>query len=109
MLLMYSHNKIHRTSLDNPEAVEFSKNNRVSSDGFRRYCWSLFLRKKREQRIIPQNSISSMTQGIIRQFGKLDISNENIFMQDGAAPHWFTNVRNWLNENLPGRWILRES
>ena len=28
-------------------------------------------------------------------------------MQDGAHPHWFTNVRNWLNENLPGRWIGR--
>ena len=28
-------------------------------------------------------------------------------MKDGAPPHWFTNVRNWLNENLPGRWIGR--
>ena len=28
-------------------------------------------------------------------------------MQDGAPPHWSTNVRNWLNENLPERWIGR--
>ena len=28
-------------------------------------------------------------------------------MQDGALTHWSTDVRKWLNENLPGRWIGR--
>ena len=30
----------------------------------------------------------------IRKFGKLDNSNKLIFIQDGAPPHWSTNVRN---------------
>lgn len=33
----------------------------------------------------------------------------NIFMQDGAPPHFALPVRNWLNENLPNRWIGRGS
>ena len=28
-----------------------------------------------------------------------------IFMQDGAPPHWGRNVRAWLSEILPGRWM----
>ena len=43
----------------------------------------------------------------IRKFGKLKNSDQLVFMQDGAPPHWSTNVRKWLNENLPGRWIGR--
>ena len=39
----------------------------------------------------------------IRKFGKLKNSNEHILMQDGALPHWSTNVRNWLNDV---RWEL---
>ena len=41
------------------------------------------------------------------KFGKLEISNKLIFMQDGAPTHWSTNVSKWLNENLPGRWFGR--
>lgn len=35
--------------------------------------------------------------------------NHLIFMQDGAPPHWAVAVRNWLTENLPGRWMGRDS
>ena len=29
------------------------------------------------------------------------------FQQDGAPPHWALNVRQLLNDNIPGRWIGR--
>jgi hypothetical protein len=32
-----------------------------------------------------------------------------IFMQDGAPPHWAVDVRNFLNDRLPGRWMGRAS
>ena len=43
----------------------------------------------------------------IHKFSKLENSNKNIFMQDGAPPHWSTNVLNLLNDNLQWRWIGR--
>ena len=36
-------------------------------------------------------------------------SDEYIFQQDGAPPHWHLQVRAFLNENLPDRWIGRIS
>ena len=36
-------------------------------------------------------------------------SSELIFQQDGAPPHWARPVRNWLNEEMPGKWIGRGS
>jgi hypothetical protein len=30
-----------------------------------------------------------------------------IFQQDGAPPHWNREVRNYLDANLPQRWIGR--
>ena len=30
-----------------------------------------------------------------------------IFQQDGAPPHYETEVRKWLNEKFPGKWIGR--
>lgn len=32
-----------------------------------------------------------------------------LFMQDGAPPHWGLQVRSWLNEHLPQRWMGRGS
>ena len=32
-----------------------------------------------------------------------------IYQQDGAAPHWHKEVREYLNEHLLGRWIGREA
>lgn len=31
-----------------------------------------------------------------------------IFQQDGAPPHWSRNVRDYLNETFPNRWIGRD-
>lgn len=36
-------------------------------------------------------------------------SDNFIFVQDGAPPHWHSQVRNYLDERLPGRWIGRAS
>ena len=41
------------------------------------------------------------------EFSALENSSELYLMQDGAPPHWDKTVRDWLNENLPGRWIGR--
>lgn len=32
-----------------------------------------------------------------------------IFVQDGAPPHWYSDVRGYLDEHLPRRWIGRAS
>ena len=37
------------------------------------------------------------------------MENSIIFMQDGAPPHWGLQVREWLNETLPLRWMGRGS
>ena len=34
-------------------------------------------------------------------------SEDFIFQQDGAPPHWHWDVRRFLNESLPQRWIGR--
>lgn len=34
-------------------------------------------------------------------------SDDYIFQQDGAPPHWHLDVRRFLNETLPNRWIGR--
>ena len=34
-------------------------------------------------------------------------SEDFIFQQDGTAPHWHRDVRRFLNESLPQRWIGR--
>ena len=31
-----------------------------------------------------------------------------IFQQDGALPHWGLEVRQFLNQTFPGRWIVRD-
>lgn len=35
-------------------------------------------------------------------------SNEVIFMQDGATPHYALIVREWFQENFPDKWIGRD-
>ena len=32
-----------------------------------------------------------------------------LFMQDGVPPHWGTQVRRWLNDHFPQRWMGRGS
>ena len=42
--------------------------------------------------------------GIREHFG-----DEFYFQQDGAPPHYHRDVRAYLDENLPNRWIGRRS
>ena len=35
------------------------------------------------------------------------LTGDYIFQQDGAPPHWALDVRAYLNQQLPGRWIGR--
>lgn len=37
----------------------------------------------------------------------MEDSQDFIFQQDGAPPHWHLDVRNFLNQSLPERWIGR--
>lgn len=37
----------------------------------------------------------------------LNVRNQLHFQHDGAPAHYGINVRNWLHERLPGRWIGR--
>lgn len=37
----------------------------------------------------------------------MEDSQDFIFQQDGAPPHWHLHVRTFLNQSLPGRWIGR--
>jgi hypothetical protein len=36
-----------------------------------------------------------------------DMQPHVFFQQDGATPHWALNVREFLNEKFPNRWIGR--
>ena len=38
---------------------------------------------------------------------KKRLTKQIIFQQDGAPPHYSLEVRNWLNEKFPGKWIGR--
>ncbi|CAF4179297.1 unnamed protein product, partial [Rotaria magnacalcarata] len=40
-------------------------------------------------------------------FHDLPDSESFFFMHDGAPAHYASNVRDWLDENFPGRWIGR--
>lgn len=37
------------------------------------------------------------------------LQNKLLFMQDGAPPHWGLQVRYWLNQHFPQRWMGRGS
>lgn len=38
---------------------------------------------------------------------RVEFENPVIFQQDGAPPHFFRPVRDWLDQTYPGRWIGR--
>lgn len=37
------------------------------------------------------------------------LQHDMLFMQDGAPPHWGKQVRLWLDQRFPGRWMGRDS
>ncbi|KAG8274617.1 hypothetical protein J6590_103969 [Homalodisca vitripennis] len=39
-----------------------------------------------------------------------DDRERNVFyMQDGAPPHYLSDVRDFLNDRIPGQWIGRDA
>ena len=44
---------------------------------------------------------------LIPQLNDIDRHKDMIFMQDGAPPHYANTVRNFLDAELPGRWLGR--
>ena len=44
---------------------------------------------------------------LIPRLDEIDQGQAMIFMQDGAPPHYATSVRNFLNDEIPGRWLGR--
>ena len=54
-------------------------------------------------RQLPGNELTALIQGAICY---VSLGNELIFfMQDGAPVHCASDVRDWLDENFPARWI----
>lgn len=51
--------------------------------------------------------LKMMKEKFFPEFCRLPNAPELLFMQDGAPPHWQKDVRSWLNEKFPGRWIGR--
>jgi hypothetical protein len=41
------------------------------------------------------------------QFRRLLCKDSFLFMQDGASAHYAGDVREWLEQKFPGRWIGR--
>lgn len=53
--------------------------------------------KMLEEQILPELETAAMQREVC------------IFQQDGAPPHYASNVRAWLNNTFPGRWMDRSS
>ena len=56
-----------------------------------------------------ESYLEMIEQHFFPAFQDLEDSAQIIFMQDGAPPHWAKIVRDWMNCNLPDRWIGRGS
>jgi len=56
--------------------------------------------------ILLRNSYPEMLQDLLLP-QLIEDSEDFIFQQDGAPPHWHNQVRQFLNETLPQRWIER--
>lgn len=60
-------------------------------------------------RLNAQNYLQFLVENapIILDEVPLNVINRVIYQQDGAPAHFGVNVRNWLDDNYPGRWIGR--
>jgi hypothetical protein len=56
-----------------------------------------------------ENDVNLLRSDFWPAFSMLPDSNQFIFMQDGAPPHWSRTVRQWLNEKFPNIWLGRGS
>ena len=62
-----------------------------------------------EGNVDADSYLEMITEKFYPAFERLDYASQIIFMQDGAPPHWAKIVRDWMNVNLPDRWIGRET
>ena len=60
-----------------------------------------------DENVDGRSYLKMITEVFYPQFCCLPNSDELIFMQDGAPPHWDKKVREWMNEKFPERWIGR--
>ena len=97
---MYPHRKIHKTYLDNREAVEFSKKSPCGQRWVARALLVPFF-------------LNNVNGELYLKFYKLtlyvSLVDSWIQMKPSSCKmeHIHTSPRNWLNENFPGRWIGR--
>jgi hypothetical protein len=70
----------------------YKKRNRVGYRAHRKYSEIKKMDSISQNWLLPQKS---------------EDSEDFIFQQDGAPPHWHRDVRRFLNESLPQRWIGR--
>ena len=59
--------------------------------------------------VTAESYLAMITEDFLPAFKNLPDSDQILFMQDGAPPHWSKIVRDWMNTNLPQRWIGRGS
>jgi hypothetical protein len=75
-------------------------------------CFVLYLKQRfMERYFFAENTVTGVTYLAVLQNWLLPQASEDsedlIFQQDGAPPHWHRDVRRFLNESLPQRWIGR--
>ena len=63
-----------------------------------------------KEHVTKSDGIVTTQRRFILRFGRI-ITLEEIFisMQNGAPPDWSWTVRQWLNQKLPSRWIVKGS
>ena len=64
-------------------------------------CFVLY----RKQRLLGVTYLALLQNWFLPQMS--EDPEDFIFQQDGAPPHWHRDVRRFLNESLPQRWIGR--
>ena len=60
-----------------------------------------------EETVTGQNYLNMLTTFFHPEIVRKRIVRRIIFQQDGAPPHYSTEVRDWLNKTFPGKWIGR--
>ena len=60
-----------------------------------------------ESTVTGQSYLSLLNNYFYPLFRRLPDNNSMIFMRDGASPHYACQVREWLEQKFPARWIGR--
>ena len=60
-----------------------------------------------ETTVTGQNYLSMLKDHFDPQFRRLPRKDSFLFMQDGVSAHYAGDVREWLEQKFPGRWIGR--